>query len=261
VTVAPSTSGVGIKVQQGTGALTVTPTAVGTAGVDLELGTGSLTVSPTITGSAVAAAGAKLGDGSVTVTPAVAGAGHTDVKAAAALVVGPVIGGDGSQADAEWFASGQLTVVPDVSGLGYVITQPGHGAPLLVVPTITARAVATPAGGFLMSAAQVADAHVRWPDSRNIDTGTLAVLLEEAWSVCEAYLPGHVVAAPGYAPADVPAYVGANVLHARDLWEAGRREGGASDVIVGGEYAIRVRPLSGTVKGLLRPSSGKARVG
>lgn len=52
-----------------------------------------------------------------------------------------------------------------------------------------------------------------------------------------------------------PAYRMAVVLQARDVWQASRRVG--DSVAIGeGQYAIRVRPLSDTVKALLRPPTG-----
>jgi hypothetical protein len=67
------------------------------------------------------------------------------------------------------------------------------------------------------------------------------------------------VADPSYIPQDVPDYVMANVLQARDLFQATRRDSG--DVVGFDNFAIRVRPLSSTVKSLLRPSTGRALVG
>ena len=114
-------------------------------------------------------------------------------------------------------------------------------------------------GEAVVAAVTIAECHTLWPDSRNIEEPTLAQLLASAWEQCAEYLPAAQLTPP---PTQPPArWAHANVLQARDVYEAGRRQGGASDVIVGGEFAIRVRALSSTVKALLRPPAGRPKVG
>lgn len=50
----------------------------------------------------------------------------------------------------------------------------------------------------------------------------------------------------------------ATVYQAREVYAAGQRDG---DIIGLGDYAIRARPLTGTVKSLLRPQPGRPKVG
>lgn len=105
-------------------------------------------------------------------------------------------------------------------------------------------------------AAGLVDAHALWPDSDTIPEATLAALLNAAWEGCAAYLPAEQL---DPFPALVPyRWTQANVLHARDTWTAYRHDGG---VIGFDAYAVRVRPLSDTVKALLRPPRGKPLVG
>lgn len=110
----------------------------------------------------------------------------------------------------------------------------------------------------MTAAATIDDARGLWPDAETIDDDTLTLALEAAWSSCSAFLPAEVVEPdPGpYVPTE--AHRQANVLAARDLWQSYRREG---DVIGFDTYAVRVRPLSDTVKGLLRPQRGRPLVG
>lgn len=82
-----------------------------------------------------------------------------------------------------------------------------------------------------------------WPDAAAMDDAKLDELLVIAQEACEAYAPALTGAAP-------PSYGLAVVYHARDLANAAERDG---DVIGIGDYAIRVRDLSATVRGLLRP--------
>jgi hypothetical protein len=95
-----------------------------------------------------------------------------------------------------------------------------------------------------------------WPDADTIADATLDRLLGAAWEACAAFLPA---AATDPMPVPVPeAWVHANVLHARDLWTAYRREG---DVIGFDQYAVRVAPLAASVRALLRPARGVPMVG
>lgn len=258
LTVTPTLSGAGIKIATGTANLTVTPTLSGTGSRDPRLGAGSLTVTPVLSGDGSVTGGAVLADGTLTVTPTVAGTGYATLKAAATVTVTPVLTGDASVADAVWMGSGMLTVVPALTGDASV-TLAGSRGTLTVTPVLYVYATVTPAGGFIMSAAQIADAIAQWPDARNMDAGVLTNLLESAWTACETFLPTAITTDAAYVPADVPAYVQANVLHARDLFQATRRDTG--DVVGFDSFAIRVRPLSSTVKALLRPSTGRALVG
>ena len=101
-----------------------------------------------------------------------------------------------------------------------------------------------------MAWADLADARAHWPDAPADDT-TLQRLLDVATDVLGAYAPP---------PGDpVPTrYALACVLQARELWGAARREG---DVLGFDTYAVRVRPLTGTVRALLRPTRGVPTVG
>ena len=256
LTVTPTLTGAAFLSPTGAGALTVTPTLTGAALPFTSLGSGTLTMTPTLTGDGVRLSG-QVGSGSLTVTPTLTGAGVHTVVAAAAATVTPSLSGTCQVADATWYASAQLTVAPTLTGAAYVV---GHGAAatLTVAPVLYAYARTTPHGGFIMAAAQLPDARAQWPDAVSIPDGVLTNLLESAWTACEAFLPTAVVSDPGYAPHDVPGYVQANVLHARDLFTAYRREG---DVIGFDSYAVRVRPLSDTVRALLRPATGRALVG
>lgn len=79
------------------------------------------------------------------------------------------------------------------------------------------------------------------------DEGVAALVLSAAQEQCETY-------APALAPdAAVPArYSLAVQLQARELYQAGRRDNG--DTIGADGYVVRVRPLGGQVRQLLRPS-------
>jgi len=71
-------------------------------------------------------------------------------------------------------------------------------------------------------------------------------VLDAAQEVCESYAPS---LADGATP---PArYVEALHLQARETWQAHRRDN--ADTIGADGYVIRVRPLGGVVKQLLRP--------
>lgn len=98
-------------------------------------------------------------------------------------------------------------------------------------------------------------------DARNLwqgaplDDDLLTEWLAGAQTSCEAYAPALLDADP--VP---PNYTQAVVLQARAVYEAANRDGD----VIGFEptgYAIRVRPLDGTVKQLLRPRRGVPRVG
>lgn len=106
--------------------------------------------------------------------------------------------------------------------------------------------------------ATLASAREQWADASTLADETLQTLLDVAWERCEAFLPAAQVAA--YADGgDAPLrWAQAVVLDARDVWTAFRRDG---DVIGFETYAVRVRPLSDTVAGMLRPRRGVPMVG
>lgn len=89
------------------------------------------------------------------------------------------------------------------------------------------------------------EARQQWADAPS-DDALLNELLDGAQEVCEAYAPALAVGA------EVPArYTRAVILQAQESWRAGQRDG---DVLgFDGEYVVRVRPLSSSVKSLLRP--------
>ena len=252
VTVTPTVSGAGAKVQTGAGsAISVEPVVSGSAiTYRVQLGEGTVTVTPTVSGTGTTTSG-QVGEGTVTVTPTVSGTALQVVAGQGVpLSIQPTVAGTGQVQQYEAMAAGEVYVQPVVSGAGsrYLTAT---GVPLYVVPTITGDGIATPDGGFIMAAAQLADARAQWADARNIPDAVLTDLLESAWVSCLEYLPTNVKAAPGFAPEAIPAYVQANVLHARETFAAFDRDG---DVIGFDSYAVRVRPLSGTVRSLLRPS-------
>lgn len=95
------------------------------------------------------------------------------------------------------------------------------------------------------------EARKLWPDADTLPGDTLDLLLDTAWEQCERYVPADEL---DPAPSPVPfRWVQANVLAARDLWTAYRRDG---DVLGFDNYAVTVRPLSSTVRQLLRPARG-----
>lgn len=107
--------------------------------------------------------------------------------------------------------------------------------------------------------ADAAYARSMWPDAGNLPDDVLASLLTLSWESCERYVPAGELAA--ITPGDpVPErWKLANVQHARDAWTATRRDTG--DVLGFDQYAVTVRPLSGSVRALLRPSRGVPLVG
>lgn len=91
------------------------------------------------------------------------------------------------------------------------------------------------------------------------DAPTDDVRLDE---LLAAALPAVVEYAPALpeALAEAPvSYRLAHVFHARELWNAQERTN--ADSIVAGDFVMRARPLTTTVKQLLRPGSGKPKVG
>lgn len=107
-----------------------------------------------------------------------------------------------------------------------------------------------------MSLATLADARLLWPDADTLPDDVLQQLLDVATERCRAFLPAELVTTP---PVPQPAsWTTACVLDARDVWTASRRDG---DVLGFDTYAVRVRPLSDTVRSLLRPRRGRPLVG
>jgi len=96
-----------------------------------------------------------------------------------------------------------------------------------------------------MAWATLDEARAHWPDSASLDDSTLSVLLEVATQQCELYAPLLVP--------EPDRYMIAVIYQAREVYTAGQRDG---DVIGIGDYAIRARPLTSTVKSLLRPQPG-----
>lgn len=90
-----------------------------------------------------------------------------------------------------------------------------------------------------------------WPDAV-MDANALERLIAAAQDVLEHYAP----ALPDGAP--IPErYQEALLLHIREVWRASEREG---DVLGLGEFAVRARDMTSTVKALLRPRPGKPRL-
>lgn len=92
-----------------------------------------------------------------------------------------------------------------------------------------------------------------WSDAPSDDT-RLGELLDAATVQCQAYAP--VLADPAAPPVN---YQLATVYAARELYAASQR--GEADVIGVGDYAIRARPLTASVKALLRPPGARFQVG
>lgn len=102
--------------------------------------------------------------------------------------------------------------------------------------------------------ADPAFARRQWKDAPTDD-----VKLQE---LLDAALPAVVAYAPAIPEtvADAPtSYKLAHTLHARELWNAQERAN--DDAIVAGDFVMRARALTTTVKQLLRPASGRPRVG
>lgn len=87
-----------------------------------------------------------------------------------------------------------------------------------------------------------------WPDAVALSDESLQALLDDATAQCREFAPTleeGAVLPDGYARA--------TVLQARELAAAAKRDG---DIIGGDVYAITARPLTGSVRALLRPTSG-----
>ena len=90
-----------------------------------------------------------------------------------------------------------------------------------------------------------------WFDGDTVDTpGT-----DYAWTGTPGLSPSTATTTPALVPTN---YMLATVYQAREAYAAGQRDG---DVIGLGDYAIRVRPLTASVKALLRPPLGQPVTG
>lgn len=85
-----------------------------------------------------------------------------------------------------------------------------------------------------------------WPDAENIDPFVLNDLLNIAWEQCVAY-------APAFTGPPSKRFILANIYQAREIWASGSRD--SQDLIGFGDYAVRARPMTATVKSLLRPET------
>jgi hypothetical protein len=97
------------------------------------------------------------------------------------------------------------------------------------------------------------DARVHWTSAVKLSDGMLDQLLAAADEAVRAYAPVLPDATP------VPTgYLLATIYHAKEIRDAGQRDGDALGV---GEFVIRARPLTAAVKQLLRPSDAFGGVG
>ena len=102
--------------------------------------------------------------------------------------------------------------------------------------------------------ATVADARVHWKVGDAVTDAAITDLLTAADEQCAAFAP----ALPAGAP--VPfRYKLAVIYQARELYNAGRRDN--ADAVGVGDFVIRARPLTATVKALLRPEAPAWNVG
>lgn len=101
--------------------------------------------------------------------------------------------------------------------------------------------------------ADITQAREHWADADLIPDDVLTDLLSAADVQCVAYAP--VLAEGAAVPFN---YTLAVILQARELWSAVKRDG---DVIGMADFAIRARPLTATVKSLLRPESLRKALG
>lgn len=104
----------------------------------------------------------------------------------------------------------------------------------------------------MSSAASITDARMPglWADASTMADDTLTFLLAAAWSQCAEYLASVSVTVDPLPDPLSERWVLGNVYQARELWAAARREG---DVIGFDTFAVQPRPLTATVKALLRP--------
>jgi hypothetical protein len=99
------------------------------------------------------------------------------------------------------------------------------------------------------------DVPAPWPDGARLPAAHVDMCLDAAQDACEAYAPALEL------DAEIPArYTLAVVYQAREIHNASRRTGD-SEMVGDAAYPIRVPPLSGAVKALLRPRRAVPGVG
>ena len=94
-------------------------------------------------------------------------------------------------------------------------------------------------------------ARAHWPDATTMTDDVLDTLLEVATEQCASYAPTTEEPLP-------TGYMVATIYQAREVYEAGQRSG---DVIGFGDFAVRARDLTATVKAMLRPPRSIGSVG
>lgn len=99
--------------------------------------------------------------------------------------------------------------------------------------------------------ADIEFARLVWADAP-LDDALLQSLLDSAQESCEAYAPASTDPVPDR-------YSQAVVLQAQEVYNATSRDGDVIGFSDSG-YAVRVRPLSTTVKALLRPRTAVPKV-
>lgn len=92
-----------------------------------------------------------------------------------------------------------------------------------------------------------------WADAP-LDDDTLDLLLDGAYEQCAAYAPVSVDPVPFR-------FTQAVALQAQDVWNAFQRNTGDVVGFADSGLAVRVRPLSSSVRALLRPRRGVPMVG
>ena len=104
------------------------------------------------------------------------------------------------------------------------------------------------------------EARTLWADAPE-DDALLDHLLNIAQEGCEAYAPALPAPVPPDPVVVPPGYTGAVAMLAQDTWNAYQRDTG--DVIGFGDtgWPVRAKPLSASVKALLRPRQAVPRVG
>jgi hypothetical protein len=107
---------------------------------------------------------------------------------------------------------------------------------------------------MLATPATPAQARAIWADAAAIPEADLQAVLDDAWARCAPFIPAEqLAAAEAPVPVIPPQWTRATILDARDLWLSAQREG---DLVFAESYALRVQPLSATVRSLLRPRTG-----
>lgn len=92
-----------------------------------------------------------------------------------------------------------------------------------------------------------------WADAP-LDDDTLTLLLDAAQESCQEYAPASVDPVPFR-------YTQAVAMQAQDVWNAFQRDTGDVIGFADSGLAVRVRPLSSSVRALLRPRRGVPMVG